>query len=224
MRNLAVMANRVEEKDELDDFPTPPWAAWALAKMLPPNTVSPNKRVWEPAANRGHLVQGLLKNFKYVYASDIKDYGSGFDTLDFLGDRIEGNIGHFDWIITNPPFVKAEAFLQRALEYEPKYGVALLMRTQWIEGEGRYERVFSKMPFMLFPFAERVAMIKGRFDPDASTATSYSWFVWSPGRVSQSRVQVIPPGWKKKWVQETGWVPVKKPRKPKTEELQDVAL
>jgi hypothetical protein len=28
------------------------------------------------------------------------------------------------------------------------------------------------------PFAERVPMLKGRWDPDASSATAYAWFVW----------------------------------------------
>ena len=39
-------------------------------------------------------------------------------------------------------------------------------------------------------------MTKGRWDPDASTATAYSWFVWSklapaPG---ETRLVLIPPG------------------------------
>jgi hypothetical protein len=45
-------------------------------------------------------------------------------------------------------------------------------------------------------FVERVPMTKGRWDPDASTATAYSWFVWSklapaPG---ETRLVLIPPG------------------------------
>jgi len=34
------------------------------------------------------------------------------------------------------------------------------------------------LPAMIAQFVERVPMVKGRWDPNASTATSYAWFVW----------------------------------------------
>jgi hypothetical protein len=37
-------------------------------------------------------------------------------------------------------------------------------------------------------------MVKGRWDPDASTATAYAWFVWHKGGPGSSRVFWIPPG------------------------------
>jgi hypothetical protein len=33
-------------------------------------------------------------------------------------------------------------------------------------------------PFAILQFCERVPMVKGRYDPAASTATSYCWIVW----------------------------------------------
>jgi hypothetical protein len=54
-------------------------------------------------------------------------------------------------------------------------GVAVLVRTQWIEGASRYWQLFRDRPPALFaPFVERVPMVKGRWDPDASTATAYA--------------------------------------------------
>ena len=37
-------------------------------------------------------------------------------------------------------------------------------------------------------------MVKGRWDPDASTATSYAWFVWRKGASGLPRIFWIPPG------------------------------
>jgi hypothetical protein len=100
-----------------------------------------------------------------------------------------------DWIITNPPFSIACEFTLRALQIAST-GVAMLARVQWIEGVGRYEKLFRDRPPTVYaPFVERVPMVKGRWDPDAATATSYAWFVWcSSTAPSPPRVVWIPPG------------------------------
>jgi hypothetical protein len=50
----------------------------------------------------------------------------------------------------------------------------------WLEGAERYHKLFAdRPPTIVAQFCERVPMVKGRWDPDASTATSYAWFVWS---------------------------------------------
>ena len=71
----------------------------------------------------------------------------------------------------------------------------MLVRTQWIEGVGRYEKLFRDRPPTVYaPFVERVPMVKGRWDPDASTATSYAWFVWCKNASAQPHIFWIPPG------------------------------
>jgi hypothetical protein len=71
----------------------------------------------------------------------------------------------------------------------------MLVRTQWIEGVGRYEKLFRDRPPVLYaPFVERVPMVKGRWDPHASTATSYAWFVWCKDIAGLPRIYWIPPG------------------------------
>jgi hypothetical protein len=45
------------------------------------------------------------------------------------------------------------------------------------------------------PFAERVPMVKGRWDPEASSATAYAWFIWRKtplGGLDASPCTVIP--------------------------------
>jgi hypothetical protein len=125
-----------------------------------------------------------------VIASDVFDYGYGQTPVDFLHDE---PLAQPQWIITNPPFNLACEFTLRALELATE-GVAMLARTSWIEGVGRFEKLFRDRPPTLFaPFVERVPMVNGRWDPAASTATAYAWFAWRKGSAATAAFW-IPPG------------------------------
>ena len=187
----AVMSQRVEAKDSLDDFPTPPWATRALVEygIEQDADVSPMS-VLEPACGRGHMTQSLAEYFKTVSASDVHEYGYG-EGHDFL--RSAHAEGTFDWVITNPPFRLAEEFIQRALPIARR-GVAVLVRTVFVESVGRYQRVFSvNPPAKVAQFVERVPMVKGRVDKKASTATGYAWVIWEKGHVGQTEFTWVPP-------------------------------
>jgi hypothetical protein len=116
----AVMSQRHEAHDSLDDFPTPPWAGRALCEHV--ISIETDDVVWEPACNRGFLVKALGDYFGAVHASDIHDYGQGERVQDFL---FPGPAPVVDWVITNPPFRLAQQFAMRGLEVAAK-GVALL--------------------------------------------------------------------------------------------------
>jgi len=91
-----------------------------------------------------------------------------------------------DWIITNPPFRRAEEFTLRALE-RARVGVAMFTRLQWLESVGRYERLFKdRPPTLIAIFTERVPLHMGRWEPKGSTATGYCWLVCSKGRPPQA--------------------------------------
>jgi hypothetical protein len=191
----AVMAARREPPDALDYFPTPPWATRALFRHVTPELgVEDVGSVWEPACGEGHMAE-VIAEFSHepVIASDIFDgYGYGSAYLDFVHDQPRVKA---DWIITNPPFNLACDFTLRALELASE-GVAMLVRTQWIESKERYQKLFRDRPPTIYaPFVERVPMVKGRWDPAASTATSYAWFLWRHAQHDQpSRIFWIPPG------------------------------
>lgn len=173
----AVMAQRHENKESLDDFPTPPWAARALVEhvILEPRVAG--QVCWEPAANRGYLTRGLNDYFRYVIETDIANYGNNL-VADFLDPESCESDCPIDWIITNPPFNKAQQFIERALPIA-RDGVAMLVRTSFMEGVMRYQTLFlARPPDVVAQFSERVPMVRGRCDPKASTATSYAWFVW----------------------------------------------
>ena len=195
-RSSAVMAQRKEPHDSLDDFPTPPWAVRALLERQKMRGI-----IWEPAANRGFMERTLVESGAQVVGSDVHDYGYGYPVHDFLFPSPTGALptpGRPDWVVTNPPFRLSAAFAVRAFEVATT-GTALLTRLQWLEGGERYKHVFSPCPpAEILLFSERVAMVKGKLDPKASSATAYAWVVWEAPyrRPRVPELRWIPPGTK----------------------------
>lgn len=202
---MSVMAARQSDPRALDFFPTPPWATRALFYEVIGAAALQGKTVWEPAAGLGTMSEVLAEFASKVIASDVHDYGKGHLVGSFVGEgadvihaseasRLEREI---DWVITNPPFNVALEFAQRGLAVA-RCGVALLVRSVWSEGGERYRELFSKNPpTQIAQFCERVPMVAGRWDPKASTATSYAWYVWKlPAVIGRPRTEFvwIPPG------------------------------
>lgn len=203
--STAVMARRVEAMDSLDDFPTPPWATRALFECVfpamgigvfegaRPDALPAARPVWEPAANRGLMAEVIDEYCREVVASDVHDYGyrgGNFRVASFVGEGpdVAAAPAECAAVITNPPFRLATEFYERARAVAPV--VALLLRTQFVEGADRWTRIFRlDPPTRIAFFAERVPMVKGRWDPEGSTATAYAWFVWREVRAP------LPPFW-----------------------------
>jgi hypothetical protein len=142
------------------------------------------------------MVHVLSEFFGTVHASDVEDYGAGFEVGSYVGqgpDVVPRR--RPDWIVTNPPFNLAVEFAERALS-EAQIGVALLLRTSWMEGAERYERLFRlQPPRIIAPYCERVPMVAGRWDPKASSTTSYAWFVWHQAQFrKETKLIWIAPG------------------------------
>ena len=184
--SYAVMAQRAEPNDSLDFFPTPPWATRALCEHV---IELRGRTVWEPACGEGHMAKPLKEYAVGVLASDVHDYGYG-DVNDFL---FPGFAHVVDWVVTNPPFRLAEQFIRRGIEVATE-GVAVLVRTSFIESVGRYENLFRDMPpSIMAQYTERVPMAKGRCLKETVTATAYCWLVWRRHLRMPTRLQWIPP-------------------------------
>lgn len=191
----AVMARRETTKAEgvLDFFPTPPWATRAVLPLLAKLSPRPLGELtcWEPACGEGHMACPLGEGFAAVHSSDVWPYGHG-QVLDFLDQRV--SIGPVDWIVTNPPFKAAVDFALLGLQ-RARHGVALLLRTAWAEGGERHARLFGpRPPAVIAQYCERVPMVQGRWDPEAASATSYAWFIWTGDSEASTRFVWIPPG------------------------------
>lgn len=188
--STAVMQRRVAGTDWLDLYPTPPWATRALCEWLR-NASGDLCRLtcWEPAAGLGDMVHPLREYFGEVYASDVDAHNGGHEVSDFLwpSDR------RADFIISNPPFKLAEQFISTALDRSAR-GVAMLVRSAFLEGVGRHARVYSKIPpSAVLQFTERVVMHHGKLSKTGSTATAYCWVVWLKDSQQGSRIHWIAP-------------------------------
>lgn len=201
----AVMQQRKEARDSLDFFPTPPWATRALLDRLEREGYDvslPHANVWDPACGAGDMQRVLAERCGKALASDVHDYGDEwrgagglYAVCDYLipaarPDWLQRT--RIDWVITNPPFRLAQEFIGQALS-EARTGVAMLVRTAFLEGQDRYRKLFEYTPpWLILQFTERVVMAGGRLrDPDVpyldpatgtvkrpSSATAYCWLVW----------------------------------------------
>ena len=188
----AVMQRRNAGLDQFDYFGTPAWATRSLMRYLIEGPAQycqiPLSTVIEPACGQGHMSRPLGEYFKSVVASDIQDFGFG-EVHDFLFPTYAKRA---EWVITNPPFVLAEEFIEKSMDL-CSVGCAFLVRSAFAESKGRYERLFSvNPPNYRLQFVERVVMSKGApRDPKLKylcettgkmkrpySATSYEWMVW----------------------------------------------
>ena len=210
--STAVMQRRVEAPDSLDDYPTPPWATRALCEVLEGEGHDLSRlSAWEPCCNRGHMARPLAEAFGSVFTSDVMDCGwDGQQAVaDFLIDWAQ-EAPEVDFVITNPPFRLAAEVIARGLE-RARIGVAVFVRTAFVEGVSRYETLFRDRPeALVLPFVERVVLWRGvlldpevpvwREGPDGAgrlerptSATSYCWLVWLKDRPSPTLLRRIPP-------------------------------
>lgn len=140
--------------------------------------------VWECACGEGHLSERLKELGHVVMSSDLIDRGYGLGGVDFLK---QPNCGDCKAIVTNPPYKYATEFILHALEILPDDGVcAMFLKTTFLEGQQRYDRLFAKFPpRFIFQFSKRVLCAKnGDFEgmkAGGGSAVAYAWFVWEKG-------------------------------------------
>lgn len=130
-----------KEREKNDFYATQPEAinklVGAIRNMLP-------KKVWECACGTGCL-SDRLKDFGYdVVSSDLIDRGYG-DIADFL--KTTEMPTDCNCIITNPPYKYATEFVKHSLELLKKGGLcAMFLKTTFLEGQKRYDEIFSTTP------------------------------------------------------------------------------
>lgn len=198
----AVMAQRKEAPDSIDYYPTPPWGTRALCDIvLGGRDILQRRTAWDPCCGEGDMTRPLIEYFWQTTATDIFDYGYG-GMQDFLSD--DPAPADIDWIVMNPPFNAAEAFIKKALSIAEK-GVAVFGRINLLEGLERYNEIFAPFPlWAVCPFSERIGLWKGRLNRKG-TSTMYAWFVWRKGWQGDERIIRIPPGTKARLDRPEDW-------------------
>lgn len=148
-----------------DFYPTPPEVTMALLDFLglPKDTV-----IWEPACGEGHMAKEMERQGYSVYATDIAQ------GVDFLATDLSTNA--YDWIITNPPFSKAEWFIRRCYELEKPF--ALLLKAQFWHAKKRMNLFRECRPWYVCPLTWRPDFMFGR--TGGKPLMDVIWCIWLP--------------------------------------------
>jgi hypothetical protein len=146
------------ERKELDSYETPKWVTRALLPHL-----NGAKLIWEPACGSGKMAAVLRDAGFDVCATDI------VEGCDFLVQTERA-----DWIVTNPPYAQAQAFIEHALRLAE--AVAMLLRCDFDHAKGR-QHLFGKCP----AFAKKIVLTRRIvwFDgPKAAPSYNHAWFLY----------------------------------------------
>jgi hypothetical protein len=153
-----------------DCYETPEVAVHALLKVetLP-------RDIWEPACGSGQIVRVLRGAGHDVIATDLHNYGCGKHGIDFLAGKFIPMGGA---IVTNPPFMRAQEFVEKALSICPN--VVMLLRMAFYESKRRANILDGGQLARIHVFANRLPMMhrKGWDGPKASSAMTFAWFCW----------------------------------------------
>ena len=111
--------------------------------------------ILEPSCGEGHISRQLIAHGYDVVSRDLVDrgYGEVADFLLFNNDTWEGDI------ITNPPYSKAQEFVEQALKMvKPGRKVAMFLKLTFLEGKKRGElfKITPPHPRMGQPFSPKV--------------------------------------------------------------------
>lgn len=131
----------------------------------------PGMRVWEPACGQGHISRVLEARGYLVSSSDLHDRGYGRTGVDFLASRPPPGT---HWMITNPPFGQAEAFIRHALTFGIPF--AFLLKGQFWHAARRESLFWARAPLTVAPLTWRPDFLEGR--KGGSPTMEAAWTVW----------------------------------------------
>ena len=99
----------------------------------------------------------MLRKVVSVISTDLYDHGYGTPGIDlFTYKDIDCSI------ITNPPFGIVTEFIEHMLDnLKPGHKMALFLKLQFLEGQDRYKKVFSRKQLKtVYLYSKRVACYK----------------------------------------------------------------
>lgn len=176
-----------ETKGEAELYETPPGAVRALMAAEP--FFSRPQKILEPACGPGQLVAALQAAGHDVTAADKFDYEARWkgapDTIrtwgrDFLQAPCDTSCRA---VVMNPPYSKADAFIQQALRCAPR--VYALLERGWAQGEAELRNDLADSGKLVreYAFRERLEMHRDGFPVEQrqAQARKHSWFVFVDG-------------------------------------------
>jgi hypothetical protein len=121
------------------------------------------------------MVRALQDIGAIVDSNDLYPYrgfGPGFD---FMERKPHDG---YDWIITNPPFAQAEAFIRHALAWD-SFGVAMLLKSQYWHAARRYALFIEHPPTAIMPLTWRPDFLFG--SKGGAPTMEVAWSLWIRG-------------------------------------------
>lgn len=174
----------------LEHYITPEWAVKAILKKE-----IMTRLVLDPAAGTGVLGEASKQAGYRVNSWDVQDWGYPLDHVhDFLTPGASQPFSQEFTVIMNPPFSKAEQFVERSFELGARK-IVMFQRMAFFESEARREFWDRNKPEKMYVCGNRAdcwrydlpVNEKGqRIDPETGrvlngTSTAHAWFILSPG-------------------------------------------
>lgn len=171
----------------LEHYETPEWAAREILKheIL-------TQMVVDPCCGTGVLHRALKSEARFEYAInnwDIHDWGFPCKIADFLACKPEGdehqNLKAMNWTaFMNPPFSRAEAFVEKCFELGARK-IVCFQRFAWWESNGRSEFWDKYPPNRIYVCGSRATCWRHDIPQDqrtGGTTTAHAWYVWERGQ------------------------------------------
>ena len=186
------MVSKFRPKD--DHYKTPREASVPFVQKLSDGLLYPCEGpIWEPACGDGALCKVLEEHDYEVIATNLIDRGHGTAGVDFL---LEHEL-RAPAIVTNPPGSLATEFAVHANNLGANF-IALLLRTKFLSGRDRHERLFTRYPpAFIYQFIERIRFFAGDTPEDEQPGwdtEDFAWFVWIKHHNGDPRVRWLSRG------------------------------
>lgn len=176
MRTLGASSYTDKERQEEDFYATDPIAAKLLLSV---EELAEN--IWEPSCGQGHFKVFEQHGHK-VKSTDLIDRGFGEGGIDFLKtfEKFDGDI------VTNPPFSKAQQFIEHGLSLIPDgRKVCMFLKVQFMEGKARKQMFLKHPPKTVYVSSSRILCAKNAdfegMKAGGGSAVAYAWYVWEKG-------------------------------------------
>tara|TARA_B100000575_G_scaffold129727_1_gene103397 strand:+ start:129 stop:773 length:645 start_codon:yes stop_codon:yes gene_type:complete len=166
-------ANNTTNRRKQTDFYETPYSL--TRKFLDVEEFDKSLSVCEPACGKGAI------------AKVLKEYWDGnlVTAYDQEVNFIWGENGHYDYIVTNPPFTTALQFINQA-KIVARKKFAFLLPLSYLHGKARYDELYTDREYGLkkvYVFT-RYPMLGDDLREDGKYRTGmmvYAWYVWENG-------------------------------------------
>lgn len=155
-----------------------------------------NTMCLEPCVGNGNIVETFLEYYPTSYFDkvDIIDRGYPCEIKDFLQYNTDKK---YDTIITNPPYVLAQEFIEHSLELlNPGGQCAMFLKIQFLEGVKRKKFFKQYPPKYIYVFSKRQAPWNNgnQFNEKGkkwSSTMCFAWFIWEKDFIGEPVIRWI---------------------------------